>query len=127
AINRATSPEEVRAELAYLLKKFDPAELFDLEQARSHSEDLLVSWLSQHKFKDWKETETTKKPVTDADRKARAKAIAETLGNPTRWHSHGRGIGLRELESDEIKLKIIDFGKDGELNKKVRGYYDLFI
>ena len=32
-INTASSPDAVRAELAYLLKKFDPAELFDLEQA----------------------------------------------------------------------------------------------
>jgi Serine dehydrogenase proteinase len=127
AINSASSPDEVRAELAYLLKKFDPAELFDLEQARSHSEDLLEQWLSTHKFKDWKETETQKKPVTDVDRKARARAIAETLGDPMRWHSHGRGIGLKELGGDDIKLKVVNFGEDTELNEKIRSYYEFFI
>jgi hypothetical protein len=127
AINAAPSPDMVRAELAYLLKKFDPAELFDLEEARKHSEDLLQDWLSQHKFKDWKETETTKKPISDADRRARAKEIAQTLGTPENWHSHGRGIGLKELTSDKIKLKIDDFGSDSKLNPIVRGYYELFI
>jgi hypothetical protein len=126
-INAAASPETVRAQLAYLLKKFDPAELFDLDQARKHSEELLVEWLSKHKFKDWKETETQKTPVTDADRRARAKQIAETLAKPERWHSHGRGIGLKELGGEELKLKIIDFGADPDLNQKIRAYYDLFI
>lgn len=126
-INNATNPESVRAELAYLLKKFDPAELFDLEQARSHSSELLVSWLPKHKFKDWNQTETTKRPVTENDRKSRANEIAEILVDPERWHSHGRGIGLRELESEEIKLKIINFGNDPDLNPKIRNYYNLFI
>jgi hypothetical protein len=127
AVNAAPSADAVRAELAYLLKKFDPAELFDLDQARKHSEELLEEWLSKHKFKDWTESETTKRPITPSDRKARAKKIAETLGRPERWHSHGRGIGLRDLESDEIKLKIVDFGKDAGLNHKIRYYYELFI
>jgi hypothetical protein len=126
-INSAASADAVRAELAYLLKKFDPAELFDLDQARRHSEELLTEWLSKHKFKNWTETESTKKPVTDADRRARAKNIAETLGRPERWHSHGRGIGLKELCSDEIKLKITNFGDDPDLNERVRAYYELFI
>ncbi|MDZ5649752.1 SDH family Clp fold serine proteinase [Nitrospirillum sp. BR 11828] len=126
-INAAPSPDLARAELAYLLKKFDPAELFDLEQAKNHSEDLLESWLSTHKFKDWAETETSKTPVSETDRRARAKKIAEILGNPERWHSHGRGIGLKELVSDEIKLKIVDFGAQPDLNKLVRSYYELFI
>jgi len=127
AINAASSADAVRAELAYLLKKFDPAELFDLDQARKHSEELLTDWLSTHKFKDWQETETNKKPVTEADRRARAKNIAETLGRPERWHSHGRGIGLKELCSDEIKLKIVDFGTKPDLNDHIRAYYELFI
>ena len=126
-INNAGSPDSVRAELAYLLKKFDPAELFDLEQARSHSEELLESWLSTHKFKDWVETETSKQTVTEETRKARAKSIATILGDPTRWHSHGRGIGMKELGSDEIKLKITDFGSDPVLNPLVRDYYNLFM
>jgi hypothetical protein len=126
-INQEPDPTKTRAELAYLLKKFDPAELFDLEQARTHSEDLLEIWLSQHKFKDWVQTETTGNPVNEDARKARAKSIAQILGNPKRWHSHGRGIGLKELTNEEIKLKIIDFGLDVDLNRNIRSYYELFI
>ncbi len=127
AINHAGSTEEVRAEVAYLFKRFDPAELFDMEQAKKHAEDLLEEWLSRHKFKGWNETETHKNPVSEPERRARARAIAETLGNPERWHTHGRGIGMRELIGDEIKLKIKDFGADKDLNERIRNYYGLFI
>lgn len=120
-------PEAYRAELAYLIKKFDPALLFRLEQAKNHSVSLLQEWLPKHKFKDWKQTAGRGKSVTAADRKKRAKEIAEILSNPERWNSHGRGIGLRELTSDEIKLQIVDFGADAELSKRVNQYYNLFI
>ncbi|AGK59614.1 hypothetical protein HYPDE_39728 [Hyphomicrobium denitrificans 1NES1] len=126
-INSDKAGDATRAELAYLVKKFDPATLFLLEQAKNHSSSLLVEWLSKHKFKDWTKTEGTGKKVTDQMRKDRAKQVASILGNAERWHSHGRGIGLKELTSDEIKLKIVDFGGDPDLNKKIRNYYDLFI
>ncbi len=126
-INAASSPDKVRAELAYLLKKFDPAELFDLEQARRHSEDLLEEWLSKHKFRHWQIRETSKTPVTDSDRRVRAKEVAQILGNPERWHSHGRGIGIRELAGEDVKLKITDFGLDDNLDSLIRVYYGLFM
>lgn len=120
-------PGSYKAELAYLLNKFDPAVLFHLEQAKNHSVSLLVNWLPRHKFKNWKVTRSRSKKVSPADRKSRAKQIGEILSNPERWHSHGRGIGLRELTSNEINLKIDNFGEDGHLNKLIRQYYDLLI
>jgi hypothetical protein len=57
----------------------------------------------------------------------RAEEIATVLGNPERWHSHGRGIGIKELTSDEIKLDIVNFGEDRDLNRLIGGYYELFI
>ena len=120
-------PHEYRAELTYLLSKFDPAILFHLEQAKNHSLSLLTTWLPRHKFKYWKITQTRKMPVTPADRKKRAEEIGEILSNPERWHSHGRGIGLQELKSKEINLKINNFGENASLNKKIRRYYDLLI
>lgn len=125
-INNAKDPNKVRAELAYLLNKFDPAELFLFEQAKNHSIALLEEWLPKHKFRNWSVRASSKKKVTPADRRQRAKEIAEILGDPERWHSHGRGIGLKELTSEEIKLQIHDFGKDFALNKLIRQYYDLF-
>lgn len=38
---------------------------------------------------------------------------------------HGRGIGIKELTSEEIKLKIINFADNKELNTEVRMYYDV--
>lgn len=125
-VNRAKSADLVRAELAYLLKKFDPATLFHLEQAKSHSESLLEDWLPRHKFKNWTKRKNSGRTVTAAYRRQRAKAIATILGNPERWHSHGRGIGIKELTSEEIKLEITNFGDDVKLSEKIRSYYDLF-
>jgi hypothetical protein len=126
-INKDKSGDSTRAELAYLVKKFDPATLFLLEQAKNHSRSLLIDWLSKHKFKDWQKTDGRGEKVTDNMRRERAQSIADILGNAERWHSHGRGIGLKELTSEEIKLKIIDFGTDAGLSALIRGYYDLFI
>ncbi len=109
------------------LKKFDLMGLFFfLEQAKSHSESLLEDWLPKHKFKNWKKRKSSGKDVTAAYKRARAKAIAKVLGDAERWHSHGRGIGIRELTSEEIKLQVVNFGENAEMNGKIRSYYDLF-
>jgi hypothetical protein len=41
------------AEIAYLLSKFDPADLYSFEQAKDLSTKLLKEWLVKYKFKDW--------------------------------------------------------------------------
>lgn len=115
------------AELEFLVRKFDAAELFALEQAKKHSEDLIEKWLSSYKFKDWDNRETSGEPVNDADKRARARDIAALLGDPKEWNSHGRGIPRAVLVSDRVRLKIKDFGEDADLNRAVRQYYDLFM
>jgi hypothetical protein len=125
-VNNAPDPKKVRAQLAYLLDKFEPAVLFFLEQARNHSISLLEEWLPRHKFRHWKVTRTGRTKVTPTMRRQRAKEIATVLGDPTRWHSHGRGIGIRELTSDEIKLNIINYGETPALRTMIGNYYHLF-
>lgn len=125
-INEAKDPSKIRAEMTFLVQNFEPAILFLLEQAISHSESLLEEWLPKHKFKDWKKRKSSGAKVTDAYRKKRAREVAQILGNHERWHSHGRGIGIKELTSEEIKLQIVNFGDDPKLNKMVRSYYELF-
>lgn len=121
--NPAISPAEVE----FLIRKFDPAQLFLLEQAKKHSVDLIEKWLCEYKFKDWDKTETNGHNVDDGTKSARAKKIAETLGDPTIWNSHGRGIPMRVLTSEKIKLKVTDFGQNAALNDAIREYYNLFI
>lgn len=115
------------AELLFLTKNFEPAKMFVIQQAKNHAEDLIKEWLPKYKFKNWKKTETKKKTVTPTIKKARAASIAEILGDAEKWHSHGRGITMKELGGREIKLKIEDFGQDTDLNANIRQYYDLLL
>jgi hypothetical protein len=116
-----------QAELAFLLDKFDPAQLHWLEQAREHGVDLLKKWLVKYKFKDWKITRTRGLKVTEEMKTKRAKMIADKLNDTKLWRSHGRGLSLDVLRN-KLNLLIEDFGTEPELtelNKRVCAYYRL--
>lgn len=105
-----------------LLKKLDLAELHAFELARDLSIRLLEDWLASYKFKDWTETETRGKTVTEEMRKKRAAEIAEALNDHERWHTHGRGIGMETLQED-LQLKIDDYRDDPDLADLVWNYF----
>jgi len=111
---------------ALMLSQLDLADLYQYEQAREHSVELLEKWLSCYKFKNWSETETSNKPVTNEMKRARAKEIAKTLNETERWHSHGRGISMRTLR-DEVGLRIADFDEKGRLSSAVRSLSELVV
>lgn len=121
------SDSSSKAELNVLIKKFDPAQLFNIEQAINQGITLVTKWLPKYKFKDWKITETNEKKVTSTMKKERAEKIAKILGDVKKWHSHGRGISMQELSGPEIKLAIDDFGKDQELSHLIRHYHGLCV
>jgi hypothetical protein len=123
-VEKSTKGALSDAEMAFLLNRFDPGELYQYEQERELSTDLLKEWLVRFKFKEWTVTETQQLPVTEKMRLTRAEEIARSLNDPSRWHSHGRGITMSILKND-LQLKIGDFGADGELNEAIRGYYKL--
>ena len=126
-INESESESNCRAELAYLVRQFEPEQLFAIEQAKQHGISLITEWLPKYKFKDWKKTETTGTVVSDDLRTKRAEKIAKTLGDAAKWHSHGRGISMRELTGEDLKLKIDDFGADEELSHLIRNYHGLAV
>ena len=126
-INNSSSSTETRAELAYLIKRFDPAKLFHIEQAIEHGQSLIIEWLPKYKFKNWKFTNSSNKEVTRTMRKDRAEEIAGLLAKADKWHSHGRGITMKQLRSDEIKLDIDDFGNDPDLSTLIRNYHGLAV
>ena len=103
--DRAEEGELNTVEFA-LLNKLDPGELYQFEQARELSCDLLTNWLSTYKFKNWDTHSSTKKPVTDDEKRQRATEIAEALSDNERWRSHGRMISRDTLISNPIRLKI---------------------
>ncbi len=109
-----------------MLRQLDVGELYQFEQARELSVELLIKWLSQYKFKNWKKTETSKKRVTERTKQTRAKAIAHILNDPERWHSHGRGIGIETLRK-ELKLQIEDYSENQPLAEAIRDYFSLLM
>ena len=126
-VDKSQSSGLSQAELTFLLDKFDPAQLHNLEQAREHSVDLLKKWLVEYKFKNWKVTETKKEKVTKSLKTERAKEIAEKLNDTQRWRSHARGISISVVQK-ELKLVVDDFGENpnlANLNERLRLYYRL--
>lgn len=109
-----------------LLSKLDLGELYQFEQARALSRELLINWLSTYKFKDWDRTETRGIKVTTRFKRKRAASVADRLGKSDRWHSHGRGINMRTLV-DDVKLRIEDYTMMGNVGKTVREYYELML
>lgn len=107
-----------------LLSKLDLGELYQFEQARELSCELLIEWLTKYKFKNWTKTRTRQMAVTDEMKKNRAEEIAKQLNNTERWHSHGRGIDKQTL-TDEIKLEIEDYTGIEGLGIIIREYFEL--
>lgn len=123
-LERSRAGKLTPAELSFLVETFDAAELYQYEQARELSISLLVDWLVRYKLRDWKETETRRRRVTPALRRARAVAVARKLSDTDRWHSHSRGISMEVLRRD-LKLRIEDFGEVERLRGRVMSYYRL--
>lgn len=107
-----------------LINKLDLGDLYQFDQARALSNELLVRWLSTYKFKNWRKTETKGNRVSDKMKKDRADEIAKLLNNPNRWHSHGRAID-RETLRGEVNLKIDALEEDKELYRQVCDYFAL--
>ena len=89
-----------------LLNNFDAGELYQFEQARLLSQDLLTEWLSTYKFRNWDIHSSTGNPVTSEEKRKRAEEIARVLSDYGRWRSHGRAISRDTLVSDPIRLRI---------------------
>ena len=110
-----------------ILKDFDLAELRGYEQAKDLTIDLLEKWLVQFKFKNWSTHNTSSKKkgqiVTDEEKIARAKEIADQLSNNNKWKSHGRPINIAALK--ELKLEIDDYSDLPERRSLIRDYYEL--
>lgn len=120
---KAANGELTSAEYA-LLSKMDLGELYQFEQARELSRELLIQWLSEYKFKNWKKTKTRGVEVTTEMKNIRANEVANILSNPDRWHSQGRGIDMKTLQ-DEVKLEIEDYTKIKDLGPIVKEYFEL--
>lgn len=120
---RAESSQLNTAELI-LLNNFDAGELYQFEQARLLSQDLLTEWLSKYKFRNWDIHSSTGNPVTPQERRQRAEEIANVLGDYERWRSHGRAISRDTLVSDPIRLKIEKIEDNPSLSDELNYYVE---
>jgi membrane-bound ClpP family serine protease len=123
-IQKSKDGDLTTAEMAFLIQRFDPAELYMYEQARDLSISLLKEWLVKYKFKNWKRTKTRRLKVTKKMRVARAVEIANALNKIDRWNSHGRGIHMSVLRND-LNILIEDFGDNTDLNNCIKDYHKL--
>jgi hypothetical protein len=111
-----------------ILRDQDLATLRKYEMAKNLTVSLLEEWLVKYKFKNWNvhKTNPAKKnqPVTEVEKRERAKKIAVDLGDNKIWHSHGRFIGI-DLLKNLLKLEIEDYSKISNMQKAIREYNDL--
>ncbi|MGR3220048.1 MAG: SDH family Clp fold serine proteinase [Candidatus Anammoxibacter sp.] len=124
---KATAKTLSQAEFL-ILKDIDLAELRAYEQAKELTIDLLKRWLVKYKFKNWEKHKSTKEllgqEVTLEQKEKRANEIADSLSNNHRWKSHSRPINI-DILTNELKLKIEDFGKDKFVQNLIRTYFNL--
>ncbi|SHJ45681.1 SDH family Clp fold serine proteinase [Aquimarina spongiae] len=125
-IDKAKNDEMTQAEFL-ILKDFDLAELREYEQAKNLTIDLLEKWLVKYKFKNWNTHRTNPnllgQEVTEDEKIARAKDIADKLSNNNLWKSHGRPINIEALRY--LGLEIDDYSEETEMRNLIRSYYEL--
>ncbi len=97
---------------ATMIAQITPGEIQLVNHSLEFSKDLVKEWLQKYKFNGWTKTETRQKKVTDKMKNNRAKKAAEELANHSRWRTHGRSLGIDDLESIGIKVVSLDDTKE---------------
>lgn len=123
-VEKSTKEGLSDAEVSYLVMSFNPAQMYQIEQECELSKTLLKDWLAKYKFKDWNVTEGRQVEVTQEMKHKRAEEIGAALGDNKRWHSHSRGIPM-EVLTQELNLRIDDFGENGSTRDAIRSYHKL--
>ncbi|MBF0320269.1 MAG: ATP-dependent Clp protease proteolytic subunit [Nitrospirae bacterium] len=128
-IEKSRVGDMTQVEFSYF-QGLDLAFLKSCDQAKELAVTLLEKWLVDYKFKDWNvhKTNPDKKgmPVTEQEKIVRAKEIATSLSNNNAWHSHGRHIGIKTLQT-KLKLEIDDYSNNEKYRLPIRDYNDIMI
>ncbi|HEX5153799.1 MAG TPA: ATP-dependent Clp protease proteolytic subunit [Parafilimonas sp.] len=93
---------------AVMVAQISPGELYGVINSLEFAKDLVKRWLENYKFKNWNETETTKKSVTQEMKRQRANEVAEMFCNHTTWRTHGRSLKIEDLRNDLLIERIDD-------------------
>jgi len=92
---------------AVMVAQISPGEIYGVVNSLEFAKDLVAEWLEKYKFKNWTETQTTRKIVTPEMKKNRAKEVAEKLCDHTNWRTHGRSLKIDDLK-DVLQIENID-------------------
>lgn len=106
-----------------ILQGLSPGEMQSAENALNFAKTLVTKWLVQYKFKTWTTHSSTGAAVTEAEKEARAKEIADQLCDHRHWLTHGRSIKLDDFQ--KMRLTITDYSKDVKLNEAISRYFAL--
>lgn len=106
-----------------ILRQIDPKEIGSAMNASDYSVELVTNYLNSYKFKTWQK-HSNGAVVTEEERLAKAKEIAENLCRHSLWKSHGRGI-TRESAWDVCKLKITHSESIDGLDRAIKRFWAL--
>lgn len=98
---------------ATMIAQITPGEIQLVNHALEFAKDLVRQWLYEYKFESWNTTETRHEPVTDEMKRKRAEEAATELAKHSRWRTHGRSLGIEDLET--IGIKVVNLEKTKEI------------
>lgn len=93
---------------ATMVAQISPGELNGVNNALEYAHDLVIKWLPKYKFKGWNKTETRKKAVSLKMKRDRAKEIAQSLTDHSKWRSHGRSLKIKDLKGIGLKVDLVE-------------------
>lgn len=104
-----------------ILRQLDGKEIGNALNASRYSMELIEGYLYNYKFRDWN-VHSDGRPVTDDEKKNRAKDIAVMLCDHSQWKTHSRGI-TRDVAWTECKIKIIHTESIENLDRAIRRFW----
>lgn len=107
-----------------ILRQIDAKDIGNAINASAYSIELVENYLYLYKFRTWTEHRSTGAPVTDDEKRERAREIAMTLCDHDQWKTHSRGI-TREAAREECRLRIKHPEDSPGLARAIRRFWAL--
>ena len=92
---------------AIMIAQISPGEIYGVTNSLDFAKILVQDWLVKYKFKNWKITRSSRKPVTQEMKEVRAAEIADYLCKHTAWKTHGRSLKIDDLK-ELLQIENID-------------------
>ena len=92
---------------AIMVAQISPGEIYGVTNSLDFAKILVQDWLVKYKFKNWNETQSSHKKVTEKMKEDRARMIADYLCKHTEWKTHGRSLKIDDLK-DLLLIENID-------------------